>query len=173
MKTTTQLLNIMKLLFWVIFIGLLINAGAILYSYVVSITNPDSATSFYSGIDVSSLYQKSFWQYSCFISFWATVAIMKAYLAYLVIQIVSTIDLQKPFSKKLADPLIKMSHVALGIGFIAVLAQAYTKYLTKSGFELIHQWGAGQFLFLAAIIFIIAHIFKRGVELQEENELQK
>ncbi len=31
--------------------------------------------------------------------------------------------------------------------------------------------GSSEFLFMAGIIFIIALIFKRGVEIQSENEL--
>jgi hypothetical protein len=30
---------------------------------------------------------------------------------------------------------------------------------------------AGEFLFMAGLVFIISPIFKRGVELQSENEL--
>jgi hypothetical protein len=45
----------------------------------------------------------------------------------------------------------------------------------KRGVELrgLHRYlgGTGEFLFLAGIVFVIAQIFKRGIEIQTENEL--
>ena len=37
--------------------------------------------------------------------------------------------------------------------------------------QLLHLGGADVWLFMAVILFIIAQIFKRGIEIQTENEL--
>ncbi|MBN2635649.1 MAG: DUF2975 domain-containing protein [Prolixibacteraceae bacterium] len=33
------------------------------------------------------------------------------------------------------------------------------------------SWNTGPFLFMAGLVFVISQIFKRGVEIQSENDL--
>ena len=80
-------------------------------------------------------------------------------------------DVRHPFTEAVSEQLSKISYVAVSAGLLAYIAQGHTKWLTKSGMDLSENWGSGEFLFLAGIIFIIAQIFKRGIELQTENEL--
>ena len=71
--------------------------------------------------------------------------------------------------------IIQISYVALEIGIFAILIKAYCKWLTKNGITITNfndfiGGGAG-FLFMAGIVFVIGQIFKRGIEMQSENEL--
>ena len=168
---TTQILTAMKIVFWVVFIGLLVQSGALLVTYIISLNTPEAPQNLYLNLDLSELYTQSLWMYTSFLSFLIIIGAMKAYLAYLVVQILTKIDMKKPFSTFVADLIIKISHTALSIGFVCLIAQGYTKYLAKSVTEFNHNWYAGEFLFLSAIIFIIAQIFKKGIEIQTENEL--
>ena len=66
---------------------------------------------------------------------------------------------------------MRISIVALEIGILAIISNAYAKWLMKSGVEVIYESNSTEFLFLAGIVFVIAQIFKRGLEIQNENEL--
>ncbi len=49
-------------------------------------------------------------------------------------------------------------------------------WLTKQGFEIadlqsLHIGGADVWLFMAVILFVIGQIVKRGIEIQNENDL--
>jgi len=172
MKTkTTQILAVLKVISWILFIGLLIQAGAILVSYTISLFNPIAAKDFYSGLDLSELYNWNIWQYTGIVSFWLSFLLIKAYIAYLVIQIFAKLNLKNPFSIAISSLISKISYAALTAGVLAIIAQGHSKWISKSGVEVIQNWGSSEFLFLAAIIFIIAKVFERGIELQEENEL--
>jgi len=58
---------------------------------------------------------------------------------------------------------------------VTATANKYCDWLTKKGVTFPDLQpvlsGAGEFLLLGAIIFIIAQVFKRGIEIQTENEL--
>jgi Protein of unknown function (DUF2975) len=168
---TPQLLSIMKIILWIIFIGLLIQAGALITTYSMSLFNPEVAKDLYLGLDLSVLREWSMYQYTHHVSFLVAFLLMKAYIAFLVIKIFSKLTISNPFSVPVSKHLSKISYVALTAGVFAIIAQGHTKWLTKSGIEVSGNWSSGEFLFLAGIIFIIAQIFKRGIELQTENEL--
>jgi hypothetical protein len=57
---------------------------------------------------------------------------------------------------------------------MAVMAfaySAYTEWLSKRFPELTEKISLGDFLFLAGVVFVLAQIFKKGIEIQLENEL--
>lgn len=177
MRTSTkQILTFMNIVFWVVFIGLLIKTGAFLFSFGATLLNPQAAKNFYDGLDLSGLRAYSFRHYINLVSLLVFLSGLKAYMAYLVIRIFSTINFQHPFSTDVASRIEKISYVALGTGFLTVLAVGYSKWLiTKTGtlsFDVLRELGgSAEFIFLAGIIFMIAQVFKRGIELQSENEL--
>lgn len=177
MKTSAkQILTILHVVCWVVFIGLMINAGAIAFSYVLSLFVSKGASNLYEGLNLSELKQYSTWHYTCIVSFMVALPALKAYLFYLVIRIFSKIDLDHPFSAQMADLILQISHVALGTGIVGIIANGYGQWLSKNGLEstetLRQHWnGSVEFLLLAGIIFLIAQIFLRGVEIQSEHEL--
>ena len=77
----------------------------------------------------------------------------------------------QPFSAQMMSLIQKISHIALGIGIVALVAQNYGRWLMHRGHSVPQNWGGEEFLFLAGIIFIIGLVFKRGIEIQSENEL--
>lgn len=168
---TTQLLSLMKVIFWIVFIGLLIQAGALLTTYTMSLFNPEVSKDLYLGLNLSVLQESSTYQYTNHVSFLVAFLLIKAYIAFLVIKIFLIMDLKSPFSEPVSTLITKISYVALTAGLLAVIAQGHTKWLAKTGMDLSQNWGSSEFLFLAGIIFIIAQIFKKGIELKTENEL--
>lgn len=173
MKTRTQtILIIMNVIFWVTFVGLCIKTGALLISFCVSLfVNTAGSKDLYLGLDLSELYGHSPAQYVSIVSLMVAMNALKTYITYLVIKIFSKINLANPFSTKVAALITKISHVALGTGILALVAQGYSKWLLNHGHTVGEDWGASEFLFLAGIIFIIAQVFNKGIELRSENEL--
>lgn len=52
------------------------------------------------------------------------------------------------------------------------MGMSYLNWLEKTTGEQLGDLGVGdEFLLFAAIVYIVAQIFKRGIELKEENEL--
>jgi hypothetical protein len=173
---TNLILRITHILAWVIFIGICIRTGAILYSFFVSmVMNPAAAKNLHLGLNLSVLYGFSTKYYSMVVLLIIAVSVLKAYIFYLVIKIFSTINFVHPFSREVSVLVSKISYIALLTGLLTLLANSYCEWLIKSGAtlpDLVQYLGAGsEFIFFAGIIFFIAQVFKRGIEIQSENEL--
>jgi len=177
MKTETkQILKLMNIIVWIIFIGLCIKTGSILYSFVLSLfINPAGAKNLHMGLDLSDLFRFNIRHYTTIVLYIIFLSGLKAYLFYLVIRIFLKINFVHPFSTDVSLLISKISYVSLGIGILTVVANGYTKWLINRGvtFPDLQQYlgGAAEFLLLGGIIFMIAQVFKRGIEIQSENEL--
>jgi hypothetical protein len=168
---TEQVLKVMPILAWMAFIGFTIEAGAILVSYVVSCVNPVGAKNLYRGLNLYDLRQFNFWDYTLSVSFLVALLIMKSFVAYLVIKTLSKFNLKNPFSMEVARRLEKISYVAFGTWLITMLSNVYTSWLMKITGKLYGNWLSGEFIFMVGLVFIISQVFKRGVEIQFENDL--
>ncbi|WP_373514513.1 DUF2975 domain-containing protein [Persicitalea sp.] len=172
MKTRTeQILVVLNVLSWVVFIGLLIKAGAILISYSVSLFNPEGAEDLYKGMNLSWLRQSSLWYYTTVVSSIAALLGMKAYTAFLVIKVLSKINLANPFTMEIALLVEKVSYFIAATWVVAVLTTTYSGWLQRSGEVWRSDASSFEFLFLAGVIFVISQVFKRGIEIQADNEL--
>lgn len=168
---TGQILDIMYILAWVAFIGLMIEAGAILISYGVSCVNPEAARKLYKGLDLYPLRQYSFWHYTQSVSFLVALSAMKAFIFFMVIKTLSKVNLKNPFTIEVARIIEKISYVLLGTWIITILNNAQNGGLLKRTGIFIEDRDAGEFIFMAGLVFIISQVFRRGVELQSENDL--
>jgi len=168
---TEQILTVMHILAWVAFVGYMIEAGAILVSYGVSLINDEAAKDLYKGINLYNLRQLNFWSYTGSVSFMIALSLMKAYVSFLVIKTLSKVNLMNPFTIEVAKKLEKISHVLLEIWIVSMLSNAHTSWLLKTTGGLQGEWVKGDFIFMAGLVFVLSQIFKRGVEIQSENEL--
>ena len=84
-------------------------------------------------------------------------------------------DLSKPFSIFVARQFSQISYYTLSIGVLSYIASQLVKNLVRYGFvtdNLNHFWADSQpFILMGAVIYIIATIFKKGVDIQNENDL--
>ena len=175
-SNTKQVLKVLHVIAWIIFLGLCIKTGALLYSFFVSLAiNPEGAKNLHLGLDLSNLYKYDTWHYITIVAYIIFLSGLKAYLFYLVIKIFLKINLVQPFSTEISFLVSKIGQVALGIGVLTLFALIYIAWLTDKGisFPDMQQYlgGAGEFLLLGGIIFVISQVFKRGIEIQSENEL--
>ncbi len=91
-----------------------------------------------------------------------------------MIKLVSKLDLNRPFSDFVSKQIRKISYITLSIGLFSDIARNITKSITHYRYhtDRINEfWVDGQaFILMAAVLYIIATIFKRGIELQTEND---
>lgn len=160
---------------WIIFVGLCIEAGGLIVNFIFSIYRPEFLPNLYQKLDLIAMYNRSQWAYYSMYSFILVISILKAYLFYLLIELLSKLDLNKPFSGYVAGQVTKISYYTLSIGLLSYLAQQTAKNLEHRGYQIdmLNQfWADSQaFILMAAVVYVIATIFSRGVELQNENDL--
>lgn len=160
---------------WVIFVGLCIEAGALITNFVFSIYNPAMVKNLYQKLDLSEMYNRSQWAFYGMYSFILVVALLKAYLFYIVAMLMHKIDLSKPFNSFVSGRIVKISYCTFSIGIVSYIARQTARNLQHHGYAIdnLNQfWADSQaFILMAAVIYIIAAIFKKGVEIQNENDL--
>lgn len=168
-------LMLITVVIWSIFIGLCIQAGALLFTFVYSLFNPVVSQNLYEGLNLSALREQNSWYYGGVLSIVLFIAGQKAYLFFLMIRIFLKINLIQPFSREVSKLISSISYVALEIGAGIIIASGIFKWMQVRGYELdrVPQilGGGFEFLLMAALLIAIGMVFKRGVEIQEENEL--
>lgn len=160
---------------WLIFVGLCIEAGGLLVNFFFSLYNPEFVQNLYQKLDLSEMYQQSKMVFFGVYSFILLISVLKAVLFYTVVHLMHKMDLSKPFNSFVARQISQMSYYTLSIGLLSYIARQLVKNLEHHGFvpdNLNQFWGDSQaFIIMGAVIYIIATIFKKGVELQNENDL--
>lgn len=160
---------------WIIFVGLCIEAGALLVNFVYSLFKPEVVKNLYEKLDLSQIYNLNKWVYFGLYGFILFISGLKAYLFYAVIVLLGKLDMEKPFSSSASGHITKISYVTLAIGVISFIARQTAMSLTHYGFDvspLDRFWAdSTAFILMAAVVYVIATIFKRGVDLQNENDL--
>ncbi|MBK6352616.1 MAG: DUF2975 domain-containing protein [Saprospiraceae bacterium] len=174
-KKTNYLFIGLHIVAWVIFVGLCIEAGALIVNFIFSLFKPEIVHNLYQKLDLSDLYSRSKWSYYCMYSFIMVISVLKAYLFYIVIKLLTKFNLSKPFSNFVSEQITQISYYTFAIGILSYVARQSANYLLHRGFEidiLDQFWEDSQaFVLMAAIIYIIATIFSKGVEIQNENDL--
>ena len=176
-KTSTEkILTVMHVITWVLFIGLSIKTGAIIIAFFVSLfVNPVAAENLYLGLNLSGLFEFGKLHYITMVLFIICMSGLKTLMVYLLIKIFLKINFSFPFSNEVAMLIARISYVAFAIGAINLIAIYYSEFLIMRAVKMpeLHQYlsSGGEFLFFGGIIFIVAQVFKRGIEIQSENEL--
>ncbi|MBP8094161.1 MAG: DUF2975 domain-containing protein [Saprospiraceae bacterium] len=121
------------------------------------------------------MHSRSRWAFYGMYSFILVISILKAVLFYVVIQLITRFDLAKPFNSFVSNQIAEISFYTLSIGLLSYLARQTAKNLLHRGYE-INQldqfWEDSRaYILMAAIVYVIATIFKKGLEIQNENEL--
>lgn len=160
---------------WIIFVGLSIEAGGLIVNFAFSVFKPEFVGNLYQKLDLSLLHQQSQCVFFGMYGFVVFISILKALLFYTVIELLLKLDLTKPFSSFVSTKISQISYYTFSIGILSYIARQIAESLLIQGYEidkLSQFWvDSSAFILMAAIIYIIAVIFKRGIELQEESEL--
>ena len=160
---------------WMIFVGLCIEAGGLLVNFFFSLYKPEFIPNLYQKLDLTEIYKGSRIAFFGIYGSILVISILKTCLFYIVIMLMHKMDLSKPFSPFVAKQISKISYYTLSIGLLSYIAREATKNLTFRGIStdsLSQFWADSQaFILMGAVIYIIATIFKKGVDLQNENDL--
>jgi hypothetical protein len=164
-----------KIVAWIIFVGLCIEAGGLLVNFFFSLFKPEFVKNLYQKLDLHALYQQSKWAYFALYSFILSISILKTLLFYVVIMLVSNFDLLKPFNEFVSRKILLISYYTLSIGLMSYIGKESAKNIGQFGMDanIFHDfWGDSEaFILMAAVIYMIALIFKKGIDLQNENDL--
>jgi hypothetical protein len=170
-RKTDSILAVMNVLAWITFFGLLIKAGAILISFGVGFLNPAASKNVYMGTDLSTLKELNSGNYISIVSFMVAIILLEAYIAFQLTRVLSKIKLENPFTVEISRLLEKISYSILSTWVVVMIYNALVAWILKripdSGVNFI----SGEFIFFAGVVFVISQIFKKGVEIQRENEL--
>lgn len=167
--------KVLSIVAWIIFVGLCIEAGGLVVNFIFSLYKPDFVQNLYQKLDLREMYNHSKWTFFSMYTFILVISILKAYLFYLVIRLISKLDLSKPFNSFVSEQITQISYFTLSIGLLSFIARQTTKNLLHRGYEIdqLNQfWVDSQaFILMAAVLYVIATIFKKGLEIQTENDL--
>ena len=176
---TTLILKILHVIAWIIFIGVCIEAGGSIFSaFYTLVINPVNAATFWEGNDLSALYKYDPGHFFAETLLISIASVLKACMFYLIIKILSDkkFTLSQPFNNEVRLFIINVSCLAFGIGLFTGAGVRYTDWLISQGVNMpdthhLRLGGADVWLFMGVTLIVLAQIFKRGIEIQTENEL--
>jgi hypothetical protein len=179
MKTQTEkILNILRVIAWIGYICWLIAFGMIIIMAFCLFLNIDSnltkMTIQESTITLKLLREKYLLQFIAFVG----LMILETFLVVKIWEVaknaLTNINLKKPFSYLTTSMIEKISYLIFGIWLIELVPTFYGRYILTLFNDITEKFSLStefSYLFMSGIIYLISQIFKRGVELQEENEL--
>ena len=174
-KSNSFVLTGLNIVAWIIFVGLCIEAGGLIVNFIFSLYKPEFVQNLFQKLDLSELYHRSKWAFFGMYSFVLIIAILKSYLFYILIRLLNKLDLSKPFNNYVSEQISQLSYYTLSIGILGYIAKETAQNLQHRGYEIdrLNQfWVDSQaFILMAAVIYVVATIFKKGIELQNENDL--
>ena len=178
-SNTTQILKFLYLLSWIIFIGVCFEAGTFIFNTVFRLfINPADASLFWQEVDLTNLYDFDHGYYFIETSLMSLVAIVRAWIFYLIVKLLhdKKLNLAQPFNKDVERFIFRLSYLSFAIGLLSSWGAKFAKWFVAQGVEMpdvedLRLGGADVWLFMGVILFIIGQIFKKGIEIQTENEL--
>lgn len=176
---TNQILKILYIISWIIFIGLCIEAGGIIFNAVLAqVVPPEKSQLLWKEIDLTHLRQFDKGYFLTQTVLISIVVVLKAIMFYLIVKILhdKKLNLVQPFNKEVGKFIANLSYLALGISLFSYWGAKNALWLSKQGVQMpsvtdLRIGGADVWLFMCIVLYVIAQIFKKGIELQEENEL--
>ena len=129
MSTNKFLFNGLHIVAWLIFVGLGIEAGALIVNFIFSINKPEFVQNLYQKLDLSEMYNRSKGAFYGMYSFILFISLLKAWLFYLVIELLWKLDLAKPFNSFVSKKITQISYFTFSIGILSYIARQTAKNL--------------------------------------------
>jgi hypothetical protein len=175
---TNLILKILQILSWILFLGLCVEAGGIIFNMIYALYKPVAAEQFWNGTDLSQLYSNDRGHFITQTVLMAIAAIMKALIFYLLVKMFydKKLNMARPFNPELNKIITNIAFLCLGAGLFSLWGTRYAEWLEGQGINMpdiqyLRIGGADVWLFMAVVLFVIGQIFKKGTELQTENDL--
>ena len=174
-KTNNIVFKALHIVAWILFVGLCIEAGGLIVNLIFSLYKPEFIQNLYQKLDLIEIYNRSKGAFYGIYSFILFISLLKACLFYVVIELLWKLNLAKPFNSFVSKKITQISYFTFSIGILSYIARQTVINLQHNGYVIDNLngfWGDSQaFILMAAVIYVIATIFKKGVEIQNENDL--
>lgn len=180
MKTTTDFtFKLLNVLSWIIFIGLAIDTGGYITNTIYTLFfNSNGASKFWGNLDLSDLYNYDLGFFICFTVVLIIVSLLKTILFYQTVSVFhkKKFNLANPFNETIKNFIFNFAFIALAIGLFSYASKTFSYCLISEGVQMpalenLKLGGSDVWLFMGVTLLIFAKIFKKGIELQIENEL--
>jgi len=176
---TDYILKALQVLSWIIFVGLCIEAGGFTTNTVATLMlGSEGAAKFWKQVDLTALYSYNQSHYIMLASIMIIATVLKALMFYFIVKIFhdKKFDLSKPFNEVMRRFVLMIAYLALGIGLFSFWGEKFVGQLVTQGVKLpdimqLRLGGADVWLCMGVTLLVIAFIFKKGIEIQNENDL--
>ena len=151
-----------------------IEFGAQLTNLIASFINPEWAKHTYQvDLSIFNIREQSIAYYVFGMLLIMAVSAFKATIWYLLYSLLLKLKLQTPFLMEVEIKLELIAFLLLGVWLISSFFwETFIYYLSKdTRIQLPLNNNVDEYIFFAGIVYIISQIFKRGIEIQEENQL--
>ncbi len=174
-----MMLKILYFISWVLFIGLCIDAGGFLTNTIyTSVIDSKLAKNFWGTLDLSGVYFNDFKHFLLLTTIMNIVAIFKALLFYSIVKLLhdKKLNMKQPFNYELGKFISNIAYITLFIGLFSFWARNYVNWLESKTIQVpsitsLKIDGHDIWFFMGIVLLVIAQIFRRGIEIQQENEL--
>ena len=180
-KGTDFLFKVLNVLAWIIFVGLCIESGGLIVNAFVTIfINPIASSKFWGGMNLYELYQFNESHFITILVLMIIISLLKSILFYLIVNIFhkKKLNLSTPFNETMGKYIFNLSYLSFGIGLFIYWGSNFSAWLkivsndkVSPSLQQLKFEGADVWLFMGVILLIFAMIFKKGIEIQSENEL--
>jgi Protein of unknown function (DUF2975) len=175
---TKHILMVLNILSWIIFLGLCIETGGIIFNTVYALFKPIVAKYFWNGADLSALYAYDKGHFITQTVLMSIVSVMKTMIFYLIVKLFydKKFNMVNPFNPELTKMVFNIAYLCLGAGLFSFWGAKYANWIKGQGVQMpdipyLRIDGADVWLFMAVVLFVIGQVFKKGTELQNENDL--
>ncbi len=177
--STQQILKVFYVIAWIIFIGVCIETcGFLVNTYYTFYINPEGAYKLYNKVDFSALLNYDRGQFLVVAFHIIMVSVMQCVLFYIIVKFLHNKKLNWafPFDKELGRFIFRLSYFSLFIGILSAWGEKYASWIASKGIAMpemkeLNLDGANVWMFMGIVLLVLGFIFKRGIEIQEENEL--
>ena len=134
--TTSQVLKVLYILSWIIFVGVCIEAGGFITNTFFTVAiKPIGAKHFWPNIDLSGLYQFDRGYFIIETVLMSAVAVLRSVIFYFIIKLLhdKKLDVYKPFNMAVARFVSRISYLALFTGLLSWYGAKYAAWFVTKG----------------------------------------
>ena len=176
---TDYILKVLHVLSWIVFIGLCLDAGIfIVYTILTLMLKPEEAAKMWKEVDLTAVYNHNESHFITLTALIIITTVLKALMFYVIVLFFykKNLNLSKPFNETTKKFVLNLGYLSLGIGLFSSWGTGVVEGLIQKGVSLpdlryMRLAGADVWWFMGIVLLVIAIVFKKGIELQNENEL--
>lgn len=164
---------------WILFIGICIEAGSFIFGMISTLVlRPAGTEHLWIQADLRNLYNYNVSHFVTLNMLMIVAASLKALMFYFIVDMLydKKLNLSKPFNELTGKFISRLAYLALAIGLFSYQGAKFASNLLGQGVKIpdvqhLRLAGADVWIFMGVTLLVIAQLFKRGIEMQRENDL--